>query len=210
MKPEDRSGQKFGKWTALSYAGKSSWNCECECGIRRVVKTGPLLSGASRGCKGCGRRRHGLADSSEYAIWKTMKRRCLKTSDPKYPRYGGRGISVCERWTNSFPLFVEDMGLRPSSDHSIDRINNDGNYEPGNCRWATRLEQSANRSTTKLIEYMGQQVSIAEAARIAGVVDEGTAASRLERGWAVPRAVETPYLRRNPIRGQSRTNGARA
>ena len=84
---------------------------------------------------------------TEYTIWAGMKDRCYRPRNHKYPRYGGRGISVCDRWRDSFEAFLADMGRRPSRGHSIDRINNDGNYEPGNCRWATAIEQVHNRGS---------------------------------------------------------------
>lgn len=150
---KELAGQSFGKWMVISYAGRSSWNCQCACGIAGVIRTDQLLNDRSHGCKGCGRRRHGLAGSSEYSTWKGMKRRCLHPHNPRYPRYGGRGIKICNRWVagedgnTGFECFILDMGLRPSPDLSIDRIDNDGNYEPGNCRWATAREQRLNQGS---------------------------------------------------------------
>lgn len=90
-------------------------------------------------------RSHGMSESQVYATWLRMKGRCLNPRNPKFYRYGGRGITICERWRNCFQSFLEDVGERPSELHSLDRINNDGNYEPGNVRWATPLEQARNR-----------------------------------------------------------------
>lgn len=92
---------------------------------------------------------HGMHNTSEYKTWSYMKRRCNNPKDPRYHDYGGRGIKVCDRWQNSFRNFYEDMGDKPTPDHSIDRINNDGNYEPGNCRWATSREQASNKRVRK-------------------------------------------------------------
>lgn len=92
---------------------------------------------------------HGMTDTPEYYSWKCMKDRCFYVKNPAYSDYGGRGIKVCEKWFNSFTAFYEDMGPRPSSSHTIDRINGDGDYEPNNCRWATKLEQSINQRKRK-------------------------------------------------------------
>lgn len=103
---------------------------------------------------------HGLSASSEHGIWSKMKARCLNINDPSYENYGARGIVVCDRWLNSFENFYKDMGPRPSKNHSIDRINNDGNYEPSNCRWATKKQQIDNRRTSILIEFKNQTKSL--------------------------------------------------
>lgn len=127
------------------------WGCSCTCGNYSVVGTGNLRTGKTKSC-GCfytesrtrTNRKHGLSGLPEYIIWKAMRRRCNNPNNGDYKYYGGRGISVCPRW-GDFLAFITDMGPRPSSGHSIDRINVDGNYEPENCRWATADIQSQNR-----------------------------------------------------------------
>jgi hypothetical protein len=103
---------------------------------------------------------HGLSDRPEYSIWFGMKRRCLDSRRPEFVKYGGRGITICDRWTNhhGFENFLADMGDRPSQKHSIDRIDNNGNYEPSNCRWATKSTQTINRSMSVLTEDLAQEI----------------------------------------------------
>lgn len=127
----------------------------------------------------------------ERSIWSGMKRRCYRIVDPAYKYYGARGITVCDRWRNSFAAFYEDMGPRPSPAHSIDRIDNNGNYEPGNCRWAEVLVQANNRSSSKLIEYKGRKQTAYHWEVELGF-DKGLIAQRLKRGWSDLRAVATP------------------
>ena len=137
-------GQQYGRWTILEKVDKDRVRCRCECGTIRVVRTVNLGTGSSRSC-GCMFAGHGWSQTEEYNIWAHMKHRCSSPKDPSYQWYGGRGITVCARWQQSFMAFLTDMGPRPSPAHSVDRINNDGNYEPGNCRWATIFEQRANQ-----------------------------------------------------------------
>jgi hypothetical protein len=133
---------------------------------------------------------HGLTRTSEHYIWLQMKRRCLDPNNPEYHNYGGRGVHVCERWLK-FDNFISDMGKRPSRDHSIDRINNDGPYAPENCRWATRKEQGANRRTTMMLTYDGQTKSVREWAESVGL-SHCALYTRIRRGMSVHDALKTP------------------
>jgi hypothetical protein len=178
-------GQRFGRWTVIERVasdsrGHARYRSQCDCGQIREIRANHLRSGRSTSC-GCFSReataarstRHGHATnvglSPTFRSWQNMKARCTNPRVRGYERYGGRGVKVCAEWQNDFGRFLSDMGTRPSLKHSIERINNNGIYEPGNCRWATHAEQARNRRNNHIVEYRGRKMSAAEAAEIAGV-----------------------------------------
>ena len=211
---KDLSGLRFGWLVVLAYLGTVGgrtgkahqlWLCRCDCGQQSKVRANNLLNGHTVSC-GClhkkivaegANTKHGCSRTPEWYIWESMKQRCANPKTKAYPNYGGRGIKVCERWLHSFENFLADMGPRPSPQHSIDRYpDNNGDYCPENCRWATRIEQGANTSTTMLITIRGETLSLGQWAERAGV-DKRLIWERLERGWEASRAVFQPA---RPIR----------
>lgn len=165
----DISGKTYGRLKVLQRVGLSGnrqikWKCLCVCGTEKVVRADSLKNGHTTSCGGYNKEqvsksqtKHGLHGTSEYAIWNTMVQRCTNNNAENYHNYGGRGICVCDEWKKSFETFFKDMGPRPSLKHSIDRINNDGNYEPGNCQWSTKHAQDRNKRTNVWIEYNGKR-----------------------------------------------------
>lgn len=153
---QDLTGRRFGRLLVVrrvpTEARGPRWECVCDCGRTATPLSGQLLGGGVNSC-GCikaenNRARHqthGMTDSRVYRIWLGMRNRCHNPNQPHYERYGGRGITVCEAWRNSFEAFLADMGEPPTDKHSIDRIDNARGYEPGNCKWATAKEQATNK-----------------------------------------------------------------
>jgi hypothetical protein len=127
----------------------------------------------------------------EYSVWHGMKNRCSDPTSQRWHRYGGRGIRVCDRWLNSFENFYADMGPRPGPDYQIDRIDNDGDYEKSNCRWVTRLVNSNNKESNRMIEFRGKTQSLSQWAREVGLT-KGALETRMNTGWTVERALTEP------------------
>jgi len=168
-------GKRFGSWLVLSESSRLDKSgkrarrvaeCVCDCGKKRIVIVAYLINGNSMSC-GCSLLIHGEshANTTEYHIWCSMKQRCANRNHKHWQRYGGRGIKVCERWLKSYSLFLQDMGRRPGHEYSIERIDNDGNYEPGNCKWATAKQQQRNRRDTRRITFHNKTLCAADWAR---------------------------------------------
>lgn len=182
----DITGQKFGRLTVLGRAGKHAcgvitWLCQCDCGEETTATAQNLKTGNTMSC-GCVYRdmieqkkgkifsdptTHGMSNSPEWVSYRAMIARCYNEKHHSYRHYGACGITVCLRWLESFENFFADMGARPS-EKTLDRIRSSGNYEPGNCRWATPLEQSNNRKDVWMIQYRGRMMSLKNAYRESG------------------------------------------
>jgi hypothetical protein len=204
-------GQRFGRLVVLRIsgrdaAGRARFACLCDCGQEANMDAHNVIAGRSTSC-GCRNREvagarlrmHGLTKSPEHRVWTRMRDRCSNAKSATFQRYGGRGIRVCARWDDpatGFEAFLADMGERPSPEHSIDRIENAKGYEPGNCRWATRVEQANNKRSNHLVTFRGETLTVAQWARRVGLSHD-TVKQRLRAGWSVERTLtEGPDPRR--------------
>jgi hypothetical protein len=190
------AGRTIGRATVLgdaprSRSGRCRVECKCSCGTGFVCDPRLLLNGQTTSC-GCRHREsvtlagalngtHRMSRTTEYNTWIKIRDRCKNPRNVKFSDYGGRGISVCERWDASFEAFFSDIGPKPHRDWSLDRIDNNGDYEPGNCRWASTSTQARNRRTTRMVEYDGRQMPLVDACQLAGV-NYRSAIWRLNRG----------------------------
>lgn len=202
---KDVTGQRFGRLVALkrgpTQGKKATWLCRCDCGTEKLAQYWSLVAGYTKSCgclrqeiakRGDGNRKHAMKGSSEYRIWATMKQRCHNPNFAGFRGYGARGIAVCEEWRNDFAAFYRDVGPRPSPDHTLDRIDNDGGYCPGNVRWATRVEQQNNRRNTRLIEAFGKRQNARAWAQDTGLKASMIYMRVFARGWSAERALTTP------------------
>jgi hypothetical protein len=202
----DLTGQRLGRLVVLRAAGRDvrgcfKWECLCDCGNKTVVSRNNLKDNESRpGTRSCGcwqrevgknNRTHGLTKTPEHYTWGGMLNRCRNPNNPSFSYYGARGITVCERWQNSFEAFLADMGPKPSTGHSLDRIDVNGHYEPANCRWATRSEQNSNTRQNTFITFRGECRTQQEWSTITGI-PRGTIHYRLKAGWPTEMALATP------------------
>jgi len=196
---KDLTGQKRHYLTIKKNIGKKGnsylWQCQCDCGTLVQYTSGQLSRVKTCGCK-ITITTHGQTDTPEYYAWVSMRQRCgyLKKGSGR-KNYEGRGITVCDRWVNSFENFLADMGKRPSQKHSIDRIDNNGNYCPENCQWRTKKRQSNNRQDTLYYEYQGQTKALADWCRELGL-NRHTIWGRLARGLSFKEAVELNHSHR--------------
>jgi len=192
----DITGQRFGRLVVIRYRGYETpkgtsdsrnalWLCKCDCGNKAVVRGTHLRSGETRSC-GCITRKHGKCKSKTYSSWKGLIQRCLNKNNKRYMDYGGRGIKVCDEW-KTFNGFYSDMGDKPEG-KTIERIDNNGNYEPKNCSWATPKEQQRNNGRNHIVEYKGVSMCISGWSEKLGM-NKGTLLARIKRGWSTEKAL---------------------
>ena len=197
----DITGQRYGRWTVLRMAGRDKhksvlWCCRCECGREVVVFGGHLRNGSSKGCRSCAARErattHGGTGTRLHNAWFNMRMRCGNENNHKYKIYGGRGIQVCVEWKENFEAF-RDWALANGYKRglTIDRINNDGDYEPDNCRWATMKQQARNTRNNVHITINGVTKLLCEWAEVAGIKYD-TLLRRYHKGWRDERLLVKP------------------
>lgn len=198
---KDETNNVYGHLTALRVShkehGRYFWLCQCDCGQQSIVDGNHLRTGHTTSC-GCRKNvRHGYVGTSEYVTWCDMLSRCNNPNNVAYPNYGGRGISVCERWLE-FENFIADMGDKPLPNLTLDRIDNDGNYELLNCKWATHHEQMLNRRNNHTIQFNGETKCLSEWAESQGIL-AATIHTRLKRGWSTKRALTVLPPKKNHL-----------
>lgn len=194
-KIHDLTGQKFELITVLGFNhstnGRTFWLCQCDCGNKVVKRSDCVKIDTSCGCyHRAAVTKHNLCHSSEYKSYQAIIQRCTNENSLYYPGYGGRGITICDRWLNSFENFFSDMGKRPKG-LSLERIDNNKGYEPGNCKWATKLEQDNNRRSNTFLTCGGKTQTIAQWTREKDL-RKNNIEGRLKLGWSIDRAINTP------------------
>lgn len=197
----DITGRRYGRLIAIRYdktvRSRQHWLFKCDCGKERVLSKISVVNARTKSC-GClnieSRFRHKMAYTLEYKVWSSMISRTTDKNNHAADRYINRGITVCDEWRHSFEQFHKDMGERPSGGYTLERIDNDGNYEPSNCRWATRMEQSNNKSSNRIIDFEGTSYTIANLARKLNI-RYSMFFKRLKAGWTIEKIIKTPSMR---------------
>ena len=195
---KDLTGQKFGRWSVIELYSRNKnktniWLCECDCGTIRPGLGMNLRNGESQSCGCLCRERHtthGMSKSPEYRVWRAILDRCLNSSSKAFHNYGERGIEICRRWM-IFENFLSDVGRRSGQDYSIERIDNNGGYYPGNVKWATVKEQNKNRRTNRWITFDNKTQIVEDWEREMGF-KRHTILDRLKMGWTESQAITTP------------------
>lgn len=199
-RPIDITGKRFSRLVVKMFYGHGKrgsqtvrlWECVCDCGKSVVASYGSITSGGVRSC-GCLLKdaitTHGMSNTPVYKVWHAMLERCRNPNNPAWKDYGGRGISVCERWKD-FAVFNSDMGDRPSGG-TLDRIDVNGNYEPSNCRWISQAGNANNRRNNRVIEFCGEFATASEWARKYNL-SKSALLYRLSNGWPIEAALTTP------------------
>lgn len=195
------TNRRFGRLLVISYQGRigenAHWECLCDCGNIRICTSGNLSRGNSKSC-GCLRKdliqqeSLNTQESAEYRSWCNAKTRCTNPNARNWHRYGGRGITMCQEWINSFSSFLQYLGPKPSEKHSLDRIDNNKGYEPGNVRWATPKQQARNMVSNNSITFNGKTMCATDWTAELGL-KKWTIVNRLKYGWSIERALSTPY-----------------
>lgn len=199
----DITGQKFGRLTAIKYVGDRKWLFKCDCGKEKVIRTADVKSGRTQSC-GCymieriieTHTTHNMTNTRLYKIYASMKQRCFDKNSEEYHRYGGRGITICQEWLDNFTNFYNwamENGYDKEADRgqcTIERINNDGNYEPSNCRWATQEEQAKNKNIPE-VEICGEKHTLKEWSDITGLT-VATIRQRIKYGWKDEEIISIP------------------
>lgn len=192
--------RRFNRLRVLEFShrnerGEKYWRCVCDCGTEKLVRASVLTSGKAQSC-GCLHRErvtaHGMTNTKTFKTWLSMIGRCTNPKSPDFHRYGGRGVQVCDRWTESFENFLSDMGERPEG-KTLDRIDVNGNYEPKNCRWATLSEQNRNKTSTPKLTFNGKTKSLAEWSDEVGLTVK-IISWRVKNGWDAQKALFSPLM----------------
>lgn len=199
LKVVDLIGKVFGRLTVISRAGSSArnstWNCLCQCGNTTIVPSNNFRNSNTSSC-GCYRAEqqtvHGMTGSPLYSTWEGIVQRTTNPNSEGYSAYGGRGIKMCAEWRNDFLQFQKDMGDKPTVHHTVERLDNNGNYEASNCRWATQKEQGNNRSNNRHLTYLNETKTLTQWSEQFGIIPR-TLTSRIDTlGWSVEKAITTP------------------